>query len=159
MVECVTMERRELKKRSKPGDGSRLKIGIAVAQFNEDITTGLLNGAREVLHAWKVKDGNVHVAHVYGSFELPFACQRLIKKHKLDAIIALGCLVRGETKHDEYIAHAVFNALQDIALKNDLPIGLGVLTVNTLAQARSRSRADANHGARAAEAALQSVLL
>jgi len=133
-------------------------VGVAVARFHEDITASLLAGAREILRAWGVKDANVHIVHVYGSFELPFACQRLIRKHKVDAAVALGCIVKGDTKHDEYIAQAVFNALQRVSFNTEVPIGLGVLTTNNLAQARARSRGGANHGARAAEAALQAAL-
>ena len=143
---------------TKPGGAVRLKVGIAAARFNEDITEALLRGAREVIRAWGVKESNVHVLRVYGSFELPFACQRLIKKHKVGAVIALGCIVKGETRHDEYLAHAVLNGLQRVSLETGVPVGLGVLTTNTLAQARARSRGRHDHGAQAAQAALEAAL-
>ncbi len=143
--------------RTTRGDGSKLRVGIAVARFNEDITTALLDGARETLRAWGVKDAHVHVSHVAGSYELPLACARLIKRHKLDAALALGCIVKGETKHDEYLAQAVANGLMQLMLSTNVPIGFGVITANTLQQARVRSRGTANKGSEAAAAALESA--
>lgn len=136
-------------------DASKLKIGIAVALFNSDITEALLAAARNELRAWNVRETSVHIVHVNGSFELPFACMQLMKKHKVDAVIALGCIVRGETKHDEYLAHSVFNALQEISRRGERPIGLGVLTVDSLAQAKKRIE----YGSAAAAAALDAALL
>ena len=152
------MERKEFAKKHRPGDGSRLKVGVAVSRFNGDITEALLEGALETLRTWNVSEKNIHVMHVAGSFELPLAAQRLIQKHKADAVVALGCIVKGETKHDEYIAHAVFHGLARVSLDHAVPVGLGVLTVNTLPQARARSRGKTNHGAYAAAAALDSAL-
>jgi len=136
-------------------DASRISVGIAVARFNEEVTAKLLEAARNELRAWQVADANVFVAHVAGSYELPFACQQLLKKKKVEAAIALGCIIKGETAHDEYIAHAVFNALQDVMREGGKPIGLGILTVNSLEQAEKRI----GYGAAAAAAALEAALL
>ncbi len=143
--------------RALVGDGSKLRVGIAVARFNEDITEALLFGARETLRAWGVKDAHVYVIRVAGSYELPLAIARLIKRHKLDAAVALGCIVKGETKHDEYLAHAVATGLMQLMLSTNVPIGFGVITANTLQQARARSRGRANKGSEAAAAALESA--
>jgi 6,7-dimethyl-8-ribityllumazine synthase len=153
------MQRKQLAKKAPAGDASALWVGIAVARFNEDITEALLSGAREMLKRWGVRDTHVHIMRVNGSFELPFAVQRLIVQHKVDAAVALGCIIKGDTKHDEYIAQAVFNGLTQVALEQQVPVGLGVLTTKNLAQARARAGGDTNHGAYAAEAALQAALL
>lgn len=149
------MRRKKSEGKPERRDASKIKVGIAVARFNGDITEALLASAQEELRAWKVLEANIHSVRVHGSFELPFACQRLIKKHKVHAVVALGCIVKGETKHDEYLAHAVFNALQTVSLETKRPIGLGILTVNTLAQAKKRI----DYGSAAAAAALGAALL
>ena len=136
-------------------DAARLRVGIALARFNGDITEELLAAAQKELRAWKVKEKNISLVRVAGSFELPIACQRLIKKRNVDVVVALGCIVRGETDHDEYLAEAVFNALQRLSLKYDRPVGLGILTVNTLAQAKKRI----DYGSAAVAAALEVALL
>ena len=149
------MRRKKIEGNTRRPNASKLKVGIAVARFNNDITERLLAAAQEELSAWEVKEANVSLVHVAGSFELPIACQRLIKKYKVHAVVALGCIVRGETKHDEYIAHAIFNSLQRVAVETGVPIGLGILTVNTLAQAKKRIE----YGSAAAAAALEVALL
>lgn len=118
----------------------------------------MLLGAREVLAQWGVKNSRIHVTHTYGSFELPFACARLIKKHRPHAVIAIGCIIKGETRHDEYLAHATANGLMQLMLETGVPVGFGVITTQTLAQARARSRGVTNHGRSAAIAALESAL-
>ncbi len=153
------MQRKELARTQPAGNASTLRIGIAVARFNEDITEALLKGAREALKRWRVQDTKVHVARVNGSFELPFAAQRLITRHHVNAVVALGCIIKGETRHDAYLADVVFNGLMQVALEHSTPIGLGVLTTDNLPQARARARGSANHGTRAVEAALQAALL
>src|SRR5690349_18102749 len=85
-------------------DGSSFKIGIVVSRWNADITSALLNGAKAVLLKAGVTDQHIEVMHVPGSYELPFGARQLMKADKKDAIICLGCIIQGETKHDEYIA-------------------------------------------------------
>ena len=152
------MQRKELAKKYIVGDGSRLKIGIVASRFHGDIINSLLEGARHELRKWKVKDSNISIARVYGSFEIPLAAQRLVKKKKLDALIAIGCIIKGETRHDEYLAHATTQGLMRVQLDTNVPVGLCVITTNTLAQARARSRGASNHGAQAALAALEAAL-
>jgi 6,7-dimethyl-8-ribityllumazine synthase len=153
------MLRKQFLKKGPVRDASKLSIGIVVAEFNSDITEGLLAGALETLREWNVSEKKTHVYRVYGSFDLTQAAARMLRKHKPDAVIALGCIVKGETDHDKHIASAVFNGLTALASAEDRPVSLGVLTTNTLAQARVRSRGATNHGAKAAVAALQAAML
>lgn len=152
------MQRGHYAKEKKIGNASKLKVGIVVSNFNSDVTEGMLEGALETVSAWKVKKTNITIVRVPGAFEIPLACMRLIKKKKVSAVIALGCIIKGETKHDEYIAHAVSGALQRIMLDTLVPVGFGVITPNTLEQALERSRGSANKGPEAAQAALEMVI-
>lgn len=152
------MQRKEFTKKEFAEDASALTIGIAVADFNPDITGGLLDGAKSALGQWGVKDTRIHVRHVYGSFDLTYACDLLLRK-KVDAVIALGCIIKGETNHDTHIASAVFGGLTTLSIKYGKPVSLGVLTTNTLEQARKRSRGETNHGTKAAIAAMRAALL
>lgn len=154
------MQRKRQAKTSAPNDASKLRVGIVVSDYNGDITENLLAGALETVRAWGVRGDNVRIIHVPGGFEIPLGCvQLLVSKAKPDALIALGCVIKGETKHDEYISHAVAQALQDLMLTHKVPIGFGVLTPNTLAQAKARSRGKANKGCEAAAAALAMALV
>ena len=155
------MQRKHYTKRQAAGDASLLTIGVVVSQFNSDITGTMLEGALATLRAWKVKDRNIHICRVPGSFEIPLGCAKLLRARgkKPDALIALGCVLRGETKHDEYISLAVSHALQRLMLDYHVPIGFGVITPNNLAQAKARSRGKANKGIEAAIAALRMALL
>ncbi len=135
-------------------DGSRLKIGIVVADFNSDITEKLLAGALGVLAKNLVKKGNIKVARVPGAFEIPYMCQKLAKVGKYDALIALGCVIKGQTQHFRYITSAAADGIMQVILKHDMPIGFGVLTTDDLAQAKARAIGDNNKGAEAAEAVL-----
>lgn len=139
----------------KPKDGSQLRVGIVAAAFNSDITDPMLDGAQKTLAAWGVREKNITVVRVPGSFEIPLAVSRLATSKKYHCIIALGCIIKGETKHDEYIASAVSNGLMRIMLDTGIPVGFGILTPNTLKQALARSRGETNHGASAARAALE----
>jgi len=138
-------------------NGSQLKIGIVVSRFNEDITENMLKGALETLAENKVKEKNIKVVHVPGSFELPLACQRLGQTKKFDALVALGCVVKGETDHFYYICNEASRGIMDVMLGHNLPIGFGVLTTQNLKQAQVRSRGKENKGREAAVAALEMV--
>ena len=151
------MQRDHYQKERKIRDASKRRFGIVVSDFNADITSGLLEGALATLKSWKVKDSNITVTHVPGGFELPIGCLTLLKKKKYDALIALGCVIKGETKHDEYIANAVAQGLMRLSLDKGLPIAFGVLTPNTLEQAKARSMGPANKGIEAALAVLELV--
>jgi len=141
----------------KKVDGSKLKIGIVVSQFNSSITESMLEGALETLKENKVKKENIKVVWVPGSFELPLACQRLAASKKNEALVALGCVIKGETDHYYYICSEVSRGIMKVMLEHNLPIGFGVLTCLNMKQAEVRSRGKENKGKEAAEAALAMI--
>jgi len=132
-------------------DGSSFKFGIVVSQWNHDITDALLAGAKETLLKANVKEENIEVLSVPGSFELPWGARQLIKADRKDGIICLGCLIQGETKHDEYIASAVANGIMQLSIMSGLPVIFGVLTTHNVEQAKER--AGGTHGNKGSEAA------
>jgi 6,7-dimethyl-8-ribityllumazine synthase len=135
-----------------PLDPTGLRVGVAVATFNSEITDGLLAGALTVLEG-----ADVTVARVPGSFELPLVAQALIESGA-DAVVALGAVVEGETDHYEHIAREAARGLQDVMVKTGVPVAFGVLTVRDVEHARARSRpGPGNKGAEAAEAAVRTV--
>ncbi len=136
-------------------DGSGLTIAIAVARFNSLVTERLLAGALEGLAALGVSAERTAVAWVPGAFELPFAAQRFVESGRYDAVICLGCVIKGETAHNEYINHATARALQEVGLRTGVPAIFGVLTPNDLEQALARAgEGSANKGYEAAQAAV-----
>lgn len=152
------MQRKEYRKEFKTGNGSKLQVGIVVSEFNGDVTEKMLEGALSLLSEWKVK--NIKVVRVPGSFEIPYGCLTLLsKKRKPDAIIALGCIIKGETDHDKYIAEGVTQGIMSLMLEYKTPISFGVITTNNLAQAKARAVGKENKGIEAARSALQSVFL
>lgn len=154
------MQHAENRRSSTPQDASGLHIGIVVSRYNPDITEALLVGAQETLAAWQVPKDHISVVHVAGSFELPYGASFLIsQKPELNAVIVLGCIVKGETEHDRHIAGAVAQGLMDLSLATQIPVSFGVLTVNTMEQAVARTVGEANKGKEAAIAALESALL
>jgi len=153
------MQRGEYEKERAAKDGSKLRVGVVVSAFNEDITEPMLEGAKETLREWGVKENNIDVIRVPGSFEIPYGCLTLISRKKPDAIIAIGCVIKGETDHDRYIASAVADGIMQLTLTHKVPISFGVITTNTLEQAKVRSTGTANKGREAALAALEMALL
>lgn len=148
------MQRRQTKK-EKIVDGNKLKIAIVVAKFNLDITGRMLEGATEILKRNKVKESNIQVVWVPGAFEIPLACQKLAQKKKYDAMIALGCIIKGDTDHYHYISSESVRGVMDVMLRFNLPIGLGIITTNNLKQAQARSGKKNNKGVEAAQAVLE----
>lgn len=151
------MQRKEKKEKGKIMDGRKLRIGIVVSLFNDDITQKMLQGARECLKENGVKEKNIKVVFAPGSFEIPYFCQRLAKTKKYDALIAVGCVIKGDTDHYYYIAGEASRGVMDIGLKYDIPIGFDIITVNNLAQARARSGPKNNKGREAALAVLMNI--
>ncbi|MBT8231035.1 MAG: 6,7-dimethyl-8-ribityllumazine synthase [Saprospiraceae bacterium] len=131
------------------------KIHIAVSDWNTEITTNLLNGAKDTLIKLGVKAEDIEVVHVPGTFELPFAAKCLMKSHTTDAVICLGCVIRGETKHDDYINNAVANGITHLSLVSDKPVIYGVVTTNDKQQAIDRS--GGIHGNKGIESAVTAV--
>jgi 6,7-dimethyl-8-ribityllumazine synthase len=141
-------------------DGSGCRFVIITARFNPEITDGLLRGARTALAEAGVADGDVTVVRVPGAFELPVAAMRLAATKRYDAVIVLGCLIKGETMHFEYIASAASHGIMQVATTTGVPVAFGLLTALTDAQAAERSAADeANKGREAALAAIEMATL
>jgi len=144
----------------KKFDGSSLRIVVVAARFNEDICEGLLKGALLALQECKVPREHITVIRVPGSFELPLAVARALDDVDIDAAVALSVLIKGETKHDEFLANAVTSALQDIAVRLEKPVGYGVITAITQEQALERAQENQdNRGYHAAYAAVEMALL
>jgi len=153
------MQRTEYAKKREAKDASKLKIGVVVSRFNTDITEGMLDGALEEMRAWKVNPKNIRVIRVPGGFEIPYGCLQLIKRWKPSAIIAIGCVIKGETDHDKYIAAGAQQGVMQLSLQYNVPISFGVITTNTLKQAKDRSTGETNKGSEAAAAAMEMALL
>jgi 6,7-dimethyl-8-ribityllumazine synthase len=153
------MQRKDVTKKKDAKDGSKLKIGVVVSTYYDDITGRMLAGALQTLKEWNVAEKNVSVVRVSGSFEITYGCLSLLKRKKYDAIITIGCIIKGETKHDEYIAHAVAQGIVQMMVAYKTPISFGVLTTNDLPQAITRSTGKDNKGTEAALAALEAALL
>lgn len=136
-------------------DGSNLSVAIVVARFNTLITERLLAGAVEGLDSLGVSEDRRLVAWVPGSFELPFAAQRLAESGRYDAVICLGCVIKGETDHNEYINHATALSLSEMGRETGVPAIFGVVTVNSLEQALARAEeGTSNKGYESAVAAV-----
>ncbi|MFN8642055.1 MAG: 6,7-dimethyl-8-ribityllumazine synthase [Candidatus Binatia bacterium] len=137
-------------------DGSRLRIGVAVSRFNSVVTERLLEGALAALAQHGVAADAIEVGHVPGAFELPLLADMYARSHRLDAVVALGAVVRGETPHFDMIAQWVVAELGRISVAHRLPVALGVLTTNTIEQALERAGGrHGNKGGEAAEVAIE----
>ena len=131
-----------------------------MSSFNPEITQGLLDGARKALADAQVRDEDVAVIHVPGAFEIPVAAQRLATTGRYEAVITLGCLIKGETMHFEYIAAAASQGIMDVSTNTGVPVAFGVLTASTDAQAEERSvPGPGNKGGEAALAAIEMATL
>jgi 6,7-dimethyl-8-ribityllumazine synthase len=142
-----------------PLDASGLRFAIVVAEFNATITERLLEGALECFAKQGVPEGSIEVHRVPGAFELPFASQTLAASGNYDAIVALGCVIRGETPHFEYVSQAATDGLLRVTLDTGLPVAFGVLTTEDLAQAEARAGGEhGNKGFDAAQTAVEMAL-
>jgi 6,7-dimethyl-8-ribityllumazine synthase len=134
------------------------RVAVVVSRFNEIVTTRLLEGARAALREHGVADDHVDVVWVPGAFELPVAAEAAAASRRYTAIVALGCVIRGETAHFEFVAGEAARGLGNVALAHRLAVGFGVLTTETLEQALERAGGDAgNKGHEAAESALHTA--
>ena len=134
------------------------RVAVVVSRFNELVTERLLAGARTRLAEGGVDDASVDVVWVPGAFELPLAAAEAAHSGRYRAIVALGCVIRGETAHFEYVAGEAARGLQTVALTYRIPVGFGVLTTETFEQAIERAGGEAgNKGYDAADAALRMV--
>lgn len=134
------------------------RVGILVARYNGTVTERLLAGAEACLRERGVPAASVDVVWLPGAWELPFAARALAERGGYVAIVALGAVIRGETAHFDYVAGEASRGLMDVVLRTGVPVGFGVLTCDTLAQALARAGGDAgNKGHEAAAAALDAA--
>ena len=142
-------------------DGAGLRIGIISARFNDHIVVPLRDGARRALARTGVLDGDVLEAWVPGAFELPLAAKALAETGKVDAVICLGTVIRGDTPHFDYVCSEAARGIQQAQLDTGVPVMFGVLTVDTEQQALDRveGRIMTNKGEEAAEGAVEMALL
>jgi 6,7-dimethyl-8-ribityllumazine synthase len=136
------------------------RFAIVVSQYHEQITTGLLKGARDVLEQAEVSGDDITLIEVPGAFELPMGALRAAETGEFDAVICLGCLIKGDTMHFEYIAAAASQGIMEVAQVTGVPVAFGLLTTLTDEQAAARSADDdANKGREAALAAIEMATL
>jgi 6,7-dimethyl-8-ribityllumazine synthase len=137
--------------------GAGLRVAVAVSRFNEQITRRLLNGALGALRTCGVPEDQVDVTWAPGAYDLPVVAQTLARSGRYDALVCLGCVIRGETTHDRYVALGATTGLMQVSLEAALPVTFGVLTTQTLEQAEARS--GGAHGNKGEDAALAAVEL
>ena len=136
-------------------DASSFKFAIVVAQWNAEITGALLNGAISGLEKHGAKESNIEIIEVPGSFELTSGADLALRNQSFDAVICLGCVIQGETRHFDFICHAVANGVSNVGLKYNKPVIFGVLTTDSLQQALDR--AGGKHGNKGEEAAITAI--
>ncbi|MCU0338991.1 MAG: 6,7-dimethyl-8-ribityllumazine synthase [Spirosomaceae bacterium] len=136
-------------------DISQKRFAIVVAEWNSEVTEALYEGAYQTLLQYGARAANIVRANVPGSYELSFGAQVFAQKPDIDAVIAIGCVIQGETKHNDYINHAVAQGLTNVALKYNKPVIFGVLTPNN--QQQALDRAGGIHGNKGDEAAITAI--
>jgi len=120
-------------------DGSGLRIAVVCTRFHGDITGQMLDSARATLEEHGVSPEDITMRRVPGAWELPWATGRLAAAHGFDAVIAIGCVIRGDTPHFDYVAGEASRGLMQISLAEDVPVILGLLTTETREQAEERA--------------------
>jgi len=139
-------------------DASDLRVAVVVSRFNHDVTDRLLAGARAALAEFGADEGAVDVFGVPGAWELPQAAARIVDGGRHDAVVTLGCVIRGETPHFDYVCQHVSLGLGQVAVASGIPVVFGVLTTDDLAQAMARAMEGAdNKGFEAATTAVEMV--
>jgi 6,7-dimethyl-8-ribityllumazine synthase len=132
-----------------------MRIGIVVSEWNNDITEAMYNGVFDVLIKHGVKKNDIIKDYVPGTFELTYGAKRIAEYSKVDAVIVLGCVIQGETRHFDFICQGVTKGITDLNIKMNLPIIFGVLTTANKQQALDR--AGGKHGNKGAEAAVTAI--
>ncbi len=136
-------------------DVSHRRFALVVAEWNAEVTEALYAGAYQTLLDYGAKAENIIRGNVPGSYELTLGAQWFAQRDDIDAVICLGCVIQGETKHNDYINHAVAQGLTNVSLKTSKPIIFGVLTPN--AQQQAIDRAGGKHGNKGDEAAMTAI--
>ena len=138
--------------------GKDLKIGIINSRFNEFITSKLLSGAEDCLLRHDVSPENIEIVWVPGAFEIPLVAQKMAKSGKYDAIICLGCVIRGATSHYDYVCSEVSKGIAKVSLDSELPVIFGIVTTENIEQAIERAGTKAgNKGFEVAVGAIEMV--
>ncbi|MCD8786888.1 6,7-dimethyl-8-ribityllumazine synthase [Staphylococcus gallinarum] len=136
--------------------GSDLKVAVVVSRFNDFITNRLLDGAKDTLVRHEVAAENIDVAYVPGAFEIPLVAKKLAQKNEYDAIITLGCVIRGATTHYDYVCNEVAKGVSKANDLSDTPVIFGILTTENIEQAVERAGTKAgNKGSEAAVSAIE----
>ncbi|OHS37834.1 6,7-dimethyl-8-ribityllumazine synthase [Staphylococcus sp. HMSC62B09] len=136
--------------------GTDLKVAIVVSRFNDFITNRLLDGAKDTLVRHGVEDSNIDVAYVPGAFEIPLVSKKLAQKGEYDAVITIGCVIRGATSHYDYVCNEVAKGVSKANDVSDIPVIFGVLTTESIEQAVERAGTKAgNKGAEASVSAIE----
>jgi len=136
--------------------GEGLKFALVASRFNEFITNRLIEGARDALLRHGVREEDVDISHVPGSFEIPLIAKKLAQTKRYDAVICLGAVIKGETPHYEYVATEVSRSIGRLSLDTGLPVIYGIITANTLEEAIERAGTKAgNRGFEAAVSAIE----
>lgn len=144
----------------EPREFAKLRVALISTRWNVDINEALVAGAERAFRAWGIKEENVVAVKAPGAYELPLAAQSALAGGKIDVVIALGTVIRGDTPHFEYVAGECARGLIDVQLKYGKPVAFGVLTVNTVEQAHERcGPGKDNKGYEAVAAALDMVRL
>ena len=132
-----------------------MRFGVVVAEWNIEITSALAQGAVKTLKKHGAKEDNIHLKFVPGSFELPLGAQYFAELENVDAVLLLGCVIQGETRHFDYICDGVTRGTMDLNLKYNKPFIFGLLTTNNEQQAKDR--AGGKHGNKGDEAAITAI--
>jgi len=139
---------------------SQVRVGLAVARFNDIVTSRLVEGARSLLLRRGIAPANIEVMEVPGAFELPLAAQWLIDLGRCEGVVALGAVIRGSTSHYDYVCSSATSGLSSVQLARSVPVGFGVLTCDTLEQAFDRAGGKlGNKGGETAETVLEMIAL
>ena len=146
--------------KNKIPNAKELRFGIVVSEWNDEITESLYKGAEEALLDCGALSENVIRWNVPGSFELTFGCKKMIQTEKVDAIVAIGSVIRGETSHFDFVCSATAQGIKDLNVTYDVPVIFCVLTDDSIEQSRARSGGKhGNKGTEAAIAAIQMAVL
>ena len=147
-----------MKPRKGPHSAVGFRFGIVVAKFNARITDKLLHACIDTLEAQGLSKKDIEVVRVPGAFEIPLVAQAMARSGRVDAVICVGAVIRGDTPHFDYICSEVSRGIGRVALDSDVPIIFGVLTTETVAQAEERAHPGKfNRGGAAAESAIEMV--
>lgn len=137
-----------------------MKFGIVVSEWNTEITNALAEGTVNTLKKQGAKEENIYIRYVPGSFELPLGGQLMAESYQPDAVILLGCVIQGETRHFDFICKGVTKGIVDLNLKYNIPFIFGILTTETIEQAKARSGGKlGNKGDEAAISAIKMVMM